>query len=41
MARLAAIFIGMALLEPVLLIWHFVVPGEQEAHVSSPPQGGE
>lgn len=29
--RLAAIFIGMALLEPVLLAWHFIAPHRQRA----------
>ena len=28
--RLAAIFIGMALLEPVLLAWHLVAPGRRK-----------
>ncbi len=28
--RLAGIFIGMAVLEPVLLLWHFASPGREE-----------
>jgi uncharacterized membrane protein YccC len=41
LARLLAIFIGMALLEPVLLAWHFLVPGEIKTAEASPTIGGE
>jgi uncharacterized membrane protein YccC len=33
--RLASIFIGMAVLEPVLLLWHVLVPGEPAAEGAS------
>jgi len=42
--RLASIFIGMALLEPVLLAWHFAVPrrkAEEETADPRPDPGGD
>jgi uncharacterized membrane protein YccC len=36
--RLAGIFIGMAVLEPVLLLWHFASPGREK---KEEPQTGE
>ena len=39
--RLASIFIGMALLEPVLLLWHFIVPAARFEPVELVPSESE
>lgn len=40
-ARLVSIFVGMAVLEPVLLGWHFVAPGRKVASHAADGAGGE
>ena len=38
--RLAGTLIGMALLEPVLLFWHLIVPGERKAGAAAEAEAG-
>jgi uncharacterized membrane protein YccC len=38
--RLAGTLIGMALLEPVLLLWHLIVPGERQPATAEQAEAG-
>ena len=38
--RLAGTLIGMALLEPVLLLWHVIAPGEKKAEATAQAEAG-